>query len=178
MEGLKDIKEVVEVQEHSLLLLLSLILGTLLLLSVAVYLFKNRRRRRKKATPKEVALAKLKALDYTNAKEVVYGFEEHGTLFLTEKNKAQFNSIVKEFDIYKYRRDVPELANKLKNRINTFIKELKWQILPLNTRGYSYYLSSFLFVVGGVNPKELPSIFPIWHCLKKPLKRVNGLVTL
>jgi len=125
MEGLKDIKDVVEVQEPSLWILLSLIFLTLLLLSLGVYLLKNRRRRRKKATPKEIALTKLKNLDYNNAKEVVYGFEEYGTLFINEKNKENFNNIIKEFGVYKYRKEVPSLEGKLQTKIEQFIKELK-----------------------------------------------------
>ena len=125
MEGLRDIKEVVEVQEHSLAMLIALIVVVFLLLGVVLYLFKNRRRRRKKPTAKEIALQKLQNLDYGNPKEVVYTFEADGELFVNEKNQEDFNKIKKELEIYKYRRDVPPLDEVVKKEIEQFIKGLR-----------------------------------------------------
>ena len=125
MEGLRDIKDVVEVQEHSLAMLIALIATVLFFLGVALYLFKNRRRRRKKPTAKEIALQKLQNLDYGNPKEVVYTFEADGELFVNEKNQEDFNKIKKELEIYKYRRDVPPLDEVVKKEIEQFIKGLR-----------------------------------------------------
>ncbi len=125
MEGLRDIKDVVEVQEHSLAMLIGLIVAVLFFLGVALYLFKNRRRRRKKPTAKEIALQKLQNLDYGNPKEVVYTFEADGELFVNEKNQEDFNKIKKELEIYKYRRDVPPLDEVVKKEIEQFIKGLR-----------------------------------------------------
>ncbi len=125
MEGLRDIKDVVEVQEHSLAMLITLIVVVLLLLGVALYLFKNRRRRRKKPTAKEIALEKLQNLDYGNPKEVVYTFEADGELFVNDKNQEDFEKIKKELEIYKYKRDVPPLDEGVKAEIEQFIKGLR-----------------------------------------------------
>ncbi len=125
MEGLRDIKDVVEVQEHSLAMLIALIATVLFFLGVALYLFKNRRRRRKKPTAKEIALQKLQNLDYSNPKEVVYTFEAEGELFVNEKNQEDFNKIKKELEIYKYKRDVPPLDEVAKKEIEQFIKGLR-----------------------------------------------------
>ena len=125
MEGLRDIKDVVEVQEHSLAMLIALIVMVLLLFAVALYLFKNRRRRRKKLTAREIALEKLRSLDYSNPKEVVYSFEADGELFVNEKNRDNFEKIKKELEIYKYKRDVPPLDEGVKKEIEQFIKGLR-----------------------------------------------------
>ena len=125
MEGLRDIKDVVEVQEHSLAMLLALIAVALLLLSVALYFFKNRRRRRKKPTVKEVALEKLKSLDYNNTKEVVYTFEAEVEHFVNEKNRSNFEKIKKALEIYKYKKEVPTLDKGVKKEIEQFIKGLR-----------------------------------------------------
>ena len=125
MEGLRDIKDVVEVQEHSLAMLIALIATVLFFLGVALYLFKNRRRRRKKPTAKELALQKLRNLDYRDPKEVVYTFEAEGELFTNEKNQEDFNKIKKALEIYKYKRDVPLLDEVLKEQIEQFIKGLR-----------------------------------------------------
>ena len=125
MEGLRDIKEVVEVQEHSLAMFIALIVAVLFFLSVVLYLFKNRRRRRKKPTAKELALQKLRNLDYSNPKEVVYTFEAEGELFTNEKNQEDCNKIKKVLEIYKYKRDVPQLDEVVKKEIEQFIKGLR-----------------------------------------------------
>jgi len=125
MEGLRDIKGVVEISEPSLWWFLALLFLVILSFGVAFYLFKNRRKRRKKPTPKELALKALKVLDFSNTKEVVYTFLEEGRLFVNEKNQEEFNSIAKALEPYKYRREVPPLDEGLKRRIEQFIKGAK-----------------------------------------------------
>ncbi len=125
MEGLRDIKGVVEISEPSLYFFIATVLLTLLALFGAIYFFKNRRKRRKKPTPKELALKALKGLDFSNTKEVVYTFLEEGRLFVNEKNQEEFKSIAKALEPYKYRREVPPLDEGLKRRIEQFIKGAK-----------------------------------------------------
>ena len=125
MEELKDIKDIVEVHEHSLLIVGGLTVFILILLSLAVYFFKNRRRRRKKITLKEIALDKLKNIDFLDTKSVVYTFEEQGRLFLNEKNQEEFDSIIKELTVYKYRKNIPNLDPTVEKRIKKFIGEVK-----------------------------------------------------
>ena len=125
MEGLHDIKEIVEVQEHSLMILSGWVLFALAIMMMAFYLFKNRRKRRKKATPKELALQKLRAIDYNNPKEVVYTFQEQAKLFLEDKNRQEFDAIMTALEVYKYKKDVPTLADEIKAKIEAFIRGLK-----------------------------------------------------
>ena len=125
MEELKDIKDIVEVHEHSFIIFLGIIIIALCLLGIALYLFKNRRKRRKQPTEKESALIKLKNLDYSNTKEVVYTFEEQSLVLLNEKNREVFHQIKKGLEIYKYKKEIPPLDEKIKEQIETFIKGLK-----------------------------------------------------
>jgi len=125
MEELKDIKDIVEVHEHSLLIVGGLTVFILILLSLAVYFFRNRRRRRKKITLKEIALNKLKNIDFLDTKSVVYTFEEQGRLFLNEKSQEEFDSIIKELTVYKYRKNIPNLDPVVEKRIKKFIGEVK-----------------------------------------------------
>ena len=125
MKELKDIKDIVEVQEHSFMILIGVIALTLLILTLALYLFKNRRIRRKKPTTKQVALERLQNLNYGDTKEVVYLFEEQSELFLHEKNQVEFYEIKEELKVYKYKKDIPPLDTDMENRIKAFIKELK-----------------------------------------------------
>jgi len=125
MEELKDIKDIVEVPEYSLFILVGVTFFALLVISVAIYFFKNRRRRGKKPTTKEVALEALMNIDYHNAKEVVYTFEEKSLLFIDEKNQEQFNLIKKELEVYKYKKDIPPLDKNAEKQIQAFIKGLQ-----------------------------------------------------
>jgi len=125
MNELKDIKDIVEVQEHSFILLISLIVLTLLLLTLLLYFLKNRHRRRKKPTTKQIALERLQNLNYSDTKEVVYLFEALGERFLNEKNQMEFYRIKEKLKIYKYKKDIPPLEHDTADKIKAFIKELK-----------------------------------------------------
>ena len=125
MEELKDIKDIVEVDEYSFFILMGLTVFVVILLFLAVYFFKNRRRRGKKITVKELALEKLKNIDFHDRKSVVYTFEDQSRLFLNEKNQEKFDSIINELTIYKYKKDIPELDSSVEKRIKKFIGELK-----------------------------------------------------
>lgn len=125
MEELRDIKGLVEVTEYSLETLIALTLLSLALLAMGLYLFKNRRRRRKKPTTKEMALMRLKSINYEDTKEVAYRFSTDGYLWLDERNQDAFEQIEKALIIYKYKKEIPPLEKNLKNRIKIFIKGLK-----------------------------------------------------
>ena len=125
MEGLRDIKEVVTIDEPSLQILIALIVLMLLLLGLGVYLFKNRRRRVKKLSPKALAKKALNNLDYHNTKEVVYGFLEDALPFVNEKNEAMFKQIEQDLAPYKYKKEVPPLEEGLKKEIKSFIEGVK-----------------------------------------------------
>ncbi len=125
MEKLKDIKDIVDVPDYSIYLLIGVTIFVVILLFIALYLFKHRRKRRKRKSPKEIALERLKSIDFSDTKSVVYTFEELGKLFLDEKNQSEFDSIKKELTIYKYKRDIPLLDSSVESRIKRFIGELK-----------------------------------------------------
>ncbi|RUM70255.1 MAG: hypothetical protein DSZ07_02730 [Sulfurovum sp.] len=125
MEELKDIKDIVEVHEHSLFILVGVTIFIIILLSLVVYFFQNRRRRHKKVTLKEIAFDKLTNIDFLDTKSVVYTFEEQGRLFLNEKNQEEFDSIIKELTVYKYRKNIPNLDPTVEKRIKKFIGEVK-----------------------------------------------------
>ena len=125
MEGLKDIKDIVEVHEHSFETFMGIVLFSLLVVILLLYLFLNRRKRRKKLSVKALAKEALSTLDYNNPKEVVYGFIKNIEPFLNEKNQEEFKSIERELIPYKYKKEIPDLDENLKNRILTFIKGVR-----------------------------------------------------
>jgi len=128
LEKLRDIKGIVEVHDSSLENLIALvgltILG-LLAIGFIFYLYKNRRKRRKRFTPKEIALEKLKNINYSDTKEVAYTFSTDGYLWVNELNENEFRDIEKRLISYKYKKETDELTTELKDRVKKYIEELK-----------------------------------------------------
>jgi len=128
LEKLRDIKGIVEVHDSSLENLIALvgltILG-LLAIGFIFYLYKNRRKRRKRFTPKEIALEKLKNINYSDTKEVAYTFSTDGYLWVNELNENEFRDIEKRLMSYKYKKETDELTTELKDRVKKYIEELK-----------------------------------------------------
>ena len=125
MEGLKEIQGVVPIPDHSLEILIALIIVTLMILAFGLYLFKNRRRRRKKLSPRALAKEALKGLDFENTKEAVYGFLENAEPFVNEKNESLFRAIEGELTPYKYKKEIPALEATLKKKMQQFIEGAK-----------------------------------------------------
>ena len=125
MEKLKDIKDIVSVEDYSFEILLAIIFSSIIILLFALYFYKNRRKRRKRLTPREIALNSLNSIDYNNQKEVAYRFTTNGAIFVNEKNKQEFKDIEDKLLEYKYKKDVPKLDKDLEIRVKKFIKGLK-----------------------------------------------------
>lgn len=125
MEGLRDIKDIVEIHEYSFWIFLSLIIAGLLLTWTVYYLYKNRRKRRKKPTKRALALKRLKEIDFDDTKSAVYGFSVDGNIFVTEENMDMFKEIEQRLEKYKYQKDTQKLEAKDKEMITEFIKGLK-----------------------------------------------------
>lgn len=128
LEKLREIKGIVEVHESSLENLITsvalLILG-ILVVGGLLYFYKNRRRRRKRLSPKEVALERLRNINYKDSKEVAYTFSTDGYLWVNENREEEFRDIEKELIAYKYKKEIPELTDELKARVKKFIEEIK-----------------------------------------------------
>ena len=123
IEKLKDIKPNVIIPDNSLVILLSFIF-VLLIIGTLVYLFFKKLKRRKKPTLKEIKLKELKALDFSDDKEVAYKFTTDAYLFLDDKNKDKYEEIVKKLEPYKYKKDIPAMPKELKSSIKEFIRKL------------------------------------------------------
>jgi hypothetical protein len=123
IEKLKDIKPNVIIPDNSLIMLLSFIFG-LLIIAILLYLFFKKPKRRKKPTLEDIKLKELKVLDFSNDKEVAYKFTTNAYLFLNDKNKDEYEKIVKRLEPYKYKKNTPPMPQELKNSIREFIRKL------------------------------------------------------
>ena len=125
MQGLKDIKGLVEVPDYSLWILLSIVIFVIFFIILIIYLYKNKRKRKKKPTFEQIARKNLKEIDFSNTKNTVYTFSENFQYFVNEENKEAFKKLQKELAAYKYKKDINELPNKLEENIKKLIKEIK-----------------------------------------------------
>jgi flagellar biosynthesis/type III secretory pathway M-ring protein FliF/YscJ len=125
MGQLKDIKSIVYVVDYSLSYLLILIFIVCFIVLVVLYKYFTKIRKTKQLTDKQIALKKLQSINYENIKELVYTFSVDGYLFVTDKNKDEFNTIEKQLEQYKYKKEIPELPKEIEEKITKFIKGLK-----------------------------------------------------
>ena len=113
LQRLKDIKPPVEVPDHSLWLLLAIVSAVVVAVALLGVWYVKRvpKRRKRGADPIEVAKSKLKKLDFTDAKEAVYTFDEYFPVLAkdSEELKREFEELQNRLDRYKYKREVPPL---------------------------------------------------------------------
>ena len=124
---LKDIKPIVEVHSDSFSIFIALVSVIVLVILFLIYKYTTRVKKTKTIPKRKVILQKLKDLDYSNTKEVVYSFSVDAFLFVTDKNKEEFKKIEKELAQYKYKKDedTAQLPSELITQIQEFIKKLK-----------------------------------------------------
>ena len=123
MEKLKDIKGIVEVPDFSLYYFIAIDFAIIAFIVFLVFLFKTKKK--PKPTKKEIALKILKNIDFLDTKKSVYDFCEHGALFVNENNQNSFQTIEKELQKYKYKKDVPNLDEESIKKMKDFIKDIK-----------------------------------------------------
>lgn len=125
MEELKDIRGIIEVTDYSLWILLSIITCVIFCIIILIYFFKNRRKKRKKLTPEQMAMKNLKEINFEDTKNAVYTFSENFQYFLNEKNKEPFEDLQKRLEIFKYKKEINILSEKLKTDMEIMIREIK-----------------------------------------------------
>jgi len=123
MEKLKDIKGIVEVPDFSLYYFIAIDFAIIAFIVFLVFLFKTKKK--PKPTKKEIALKILKNMDFLDTKKSVYDFCEYGALFVNENNQNSFQTIEKELQKYKYKKDVPNLDEESIKKMKDFIKGIK-----------------------------------------------------
>lgn len=123
---LKDIKPPVEVPDFSFWLFLALIITLLVSLLALFYWFKYKKgsKRRRHFDAKLEAKEKLKRIDFTDSKMAVYTFDEYLPILIGDNLELmqEFESLQRDLEKYKYKRDVPKLDKKDIIKMKTMIK--------------------------------------------------------
>jgi len=124
MEQLRDIKGLVEVTDYSLYYLLGLSTVVLIIVGILGYLLYKKMTQKTPMSQQKLAKSLLKELEITDAKGSVYTFSHLAQYAVTDALQEELQSILKELEPYKYKKEVPQLAPALKERMQKFIKEV------------------------------------------------------
>lgn len=127
MQGLKDIKDVVEINSNSLYfwIILLVILGLVILFYLVRIRLNQTHKKRKSLSLKKIAYQELLEIDFIDTKKSVYKFTQNFRYFLDENNIHKFNELNKKLEIYKYKKEIPALNKDL-------VKEMKNMIGGIN----------------------------------------------
>lgn len=105
---LHDIKPLVEVPDHSLLLLSGLILLVVILIGSGLYLAWRYLLQRKKMDIRLQTYKALKSITFEDPKKAAYAITRHGSLFSKEggRYKEAYAELNRRLAPYKYRKEV------------------------------------------------------------------------
>jgi len=118
---LKDIKPNVEITDYLFFAsLIALSIFVLILIYLIYRLFTKN-----KNESKQFYLNKLKNLNYEDSKKTAYEFSEYARFFLNEENRQEYETIYSMLEKYKYKPEVENLSEEVKEKIKKFIEEIK-----------------------------------------------------
>ncbi len=123
MEELRDIKGIVEVTDYSLYYFLGVVgVCAIVLIVLAVVLYKYLSKK-DPLTQKKVAMDLLEKFEFGDAKESVYEFSHLAQYAVNETQRRELEELLAELELYKFKKEVPELDEALKAKMQKFIKE-------------------------------------------------------
>ena len=130
LKNLKDIKPPVEISDYSLWVFIAVILLALALFATVAYILKRKLRKKRRFFKSDLELARerIEAIDYSNPKSVAYTFIEDVSKFVEPNRSQEYNSILRELEDYKYKKEVPQMSEELQAKIKNFIKGIKWRV--------------------------------------------------
>jgi len=105
---LHDIQGLVEVNDHSLLMLIVLVLVTSFLLISALYFLWKYFSKRKRENLRKKAYKELKNIDFSDVKKAAYDITRLGYIFKDDSDRVanKYYSLVEKLESYKYRKNI------------------------------------------------------------------------
>ena len=123
MEKLHDIKGIVEVTDYSLYYLLATVgVSVMVLIVIGVMLYKYLTKK-DMLTQKKVAMDLLEKFEFGDAKESVYEFSHLAQYAVNDTQRRELEELLAELELYKFKKEVPELDEELKAKMKKFIME-------------------------------------------------------
>ncbi len=124
MEELRDIKGLVEVTDYSLYYFIGAVTVVLLLLVVSGMLIYRYLTKKEPLTQQKMAMALLEKFEFGDAKQSAYDFTHLANYAVNETQRKELEQLLEELEPYKFKKEVPQLDEALKSRMQAFIKGL------------------------------------------------------
>ena len=125
MEELRDIKGLVEVSDYSFYYFSALIAAALLLLLVLGVVIYRQLTKKEPLTQKKAATLLLEKFEFGDTKQSVYDFSRLAQYAVNEDQRQELEQLLAELEPYKFKKEVPQLDDALKAKMQAFIKGLK-----------------------------------------------------
>jgi hypothetical protein len=125
MEELRDIKGLVEVTDYSLYYFGALVAAALLLLLVLGVVIYRQLTKKEPLTQKRAATALLEKFEFGDTKQSVYDFSRLAQYAVRDDQRQELEQLLAELEPYKFKKEVPELDDALKAKMQAFIRGLK-----------------------------------------------------
>jgi len=111
---LHDIQGLVEVNDHSLLMFIALVLVVLFLVAAALYFAWQYFSKRKKENIRKDAYKKLKNIDFSDVKKAAYEITRLGHVFKDDSERVanKYYTLVEKLESYKYRKNIDKNFNQ------------------------------------------------------------------
>jgi hypothetical protein len=123
VEGLRDIKGIVEVTDNSFYYFLATSVSVALaviLIGLLIYRHKKVDTTQEK---RQAALQQLKSIDFTDVKQSVYDFTLYAHYAVPESQELPLKRLLHDLEHYKYKKEVPQLDSETLKRMKQFIRE-------------------------------------------------------
>ena len=119
---IRDIKPLVQIPDYSIFLFSAVVfISLLIVISLIIFLFKYLKNRRDNL--RKSYLKALKNIDFSNPKESAYEITKYAKLLVKDERSMQiYEDLTKRLEVYKYRKDVPQIDNEVKKYYNLFIE--------------------------------------------------------
>lgn len=121
MEGLRDIKGLAEIPDYSLLYIVAIVFVLMVFMFLVYRYFTKPKYVFKKPDLKELAFKELKSINLDDTKSSVYTFTQNFAYF---DDSDEVRNFVDSLEIYKYKKDVPNLSQDDKEFIKNFISRI------------------------------------------------------
>ena len=125
MEELRDIKGLVEIMDYSFYYLLGIVGVTVIVLMVLAVLLYKYLTKKELLTQKKVAMELLEKFEFGDAKQSAYEFSHLAQYAVNETQRRELEQLLAELEPYKFKKEVPELDDALKAKMQAFVKEVR-----------------------------------------------------
>lgn len=122
LKNLNDIKPLIEIPDNSFFIFIVLVFVLFILFLIIVFFVIKLIKNRKKSSRK-IYFEILKNVDFNDSKNAAYTITKYSKLLVkNEREISLCNELIEELSIYKYRKNVPQIDNKIKAKFENLME--------------------------------------------------------